>query len=126
MAKGNVLSTIINQIETEGPIRVFDSTPVRDFLWIGDAARMLSDMVMSKETGVYNGGSGVGVSIHDIATEILSASGQFKRQVESTQPTNRFSNLVLDIEQTKVTFGWRPVVSLAEGLSILLNTNPEK
>lgn len=126
MAEDNVLSTILRQIRQEGPIRVLDATPVRDFLWVEDAARGLADMVTGAACGVFNIGSGVGVSIHELATEVLSAAGQAGRQVESTRPGNRFSRLVVDIEQTEATFGWRPTVTLVQGIATLVKMNIAK
>lgn len=126
MAEANVLSTILRQIRQEGPVRIFDATPVRDFLWVGDAARGLADMVAGQACGVFNVGSGVGVSIHELAAEVLSAAGQAGRQVESTQPGNRFSRLVVDIAQTEAAFGWRPAVTLVEGIATLVKMNIAK
>lgn len=126
MAEGNVISTIFRQLQNAGPVRVFDFTPVRDFLWVGDAARGLADMVSGEACGIFNVGSGEGVSIHELAAEVLSVAGQAGRQLESTHPENRFSRLVVDIAQTEAAFGWRPAVTLAEGIATLVKMNIEK
>lgn len=126
MAEGNVLSTILRQLQKKGPVQVFDATPVRDFLWIGDAAQALANMVTGSGCGVYNVGSGQGISIHDLAKEVLTAAGQAGRQVESTHPRNRFSRLVLDIVPTEVAFNWHPTVTLVEGIATLVRMNMAK
>lgn len=126
MAEANVLSTILRQIPQEGPIRIFDAAPVRDFLWVGDAARALADMVVGEACGIFNVGSGVGLSIHELAAEVLSAAGQAGRQVESTKLGKRFSRLVVDIAQTEAAFGWRPNVTLIEGIATLVKINTAK
>jgi nucleoside-diphosphate-sugar epimerase len=120
MAEANVLGTILKQLHKEGPVQIFDATPVRDFLWIEDAARGLADMVAGQTAGIFNVGSGAGVSILELATEVLRATGQSGRPVESTHPGNRFSELVLDITQTGAVFGWRPAVTLVEGIATLV------
>ena len=126
MAEGNVVSAILQQLPNEGPVRVLHATPVRDFLWIEDAARAIADMVVGTACGIFNVGSGKGVSIHELATEILCAAGQTEREVESCFSTNRFSRLVLDSAETEAVFGWRPAVDLVQGIAMLLKWNKTK
>ena len=120
MAKTNVISTILKQIPLDGPIRVFDANPVRDFLWVADAACALANMIRGEAYGIFNVGSGVGVSIHKLAIEILNATGQPERQIESSEPGKRFSKLVLDISETEAAFGWKPTINLVDGINALM------
>jgi UDP-glucose 4-epimerase len=120
MAEKNVFSAIIKQLPDSGPIRIRDSSPVRDFLWVGDAAQALADMVTGRACGCFNVGSGVGVSIHDLASEVLSVAGQVGRQVISYNPTSPFSSLVVDITGVESSFGWRPKVELRQGITALM------
>lgn len=126
MAEGNVLSTILGQIWQDGPVRVLDVTPVRDFLWIVDAARALSLMATGEASGVFNVGSGQGVSIRELANLVLGAAGQAGRPVESVRVGSRFSRLVVDITHTKDVLGWCPAVTLVEGISTLVKMNTSK
>lgn len=126
MAQGNVLSTILKQLQNDGPVRVFDTTPVRDFLWMEDAARALGLMATSDAKGIFNVGSGQGVSIYELASVALNAAGQQERAIEPIHPGNKFSKLVVDPIQTEATFGWRPVVNLVEGITTLVKTNLSK
>ena len=126
MAKGNVLSTILGQIWQDGPVRVLDATPVRDFLWIVDAARALALMATRETSGVFNVGSGQGVSIRELANVVLDAAGQAGRPVESVRVGSRLSRLVVDIAPTKDVFGWYPAVTLVEGISTLVKMNESK
>jgi len=121
MATTNVLSTILKQLPLTGPIRVFDATPVRDFLWINDAARALSAMAIGGASGIFNVGTGVGTSIQQLADTVLIAAGQSVRSVESEPQRDRKpSSLLVDISQTEATFGWRPDITLPEGISTLV------
>lgn len=126
MAEGNVLSTILSQIWQDGPVRVLDATPVRDFLWIVDAARALALMATGEASGVFNVGSGQGVSIRELANVVLDAAGQAGRPVESVRVGSRLSRLVVDIAPTKDVFGWYPAVTLVEGISTLVKMNESK
>lgn len=126
MSESNVLSTILGQIRQDGPVRVLDASPERDFLWISDAARAMALMAMGEATGVFNIGSGQGVSIRELANLVLDAAGQAGRPVESASASNRFSKLVVDIAQTREVFGWYPAVTLVEGISTLVKINKLK
>ncbi len=121
MAAANVLSTILKQLPLAGPIRVFDASPVRDFLWIDDAARALSAMAIGEASGIFNVGTGVGTSIQQLADAVLIAAGQAGRSVESGQQRDKHpSRLLVEIAQTEATFGWRPDITLSEGIGNLL------
>ena len=126
MSRSNVLSAILGQIPGQGPLRVRDTRPVRDFLWVDDAADALSTMAERGDSaGLFNVGSGHGVSVAQLARAALAAAGQDARPVESTTPPPPDdappSTLVLDTSATTALFGWRPATSLAEGLRRLLN-----
>ena len=116
-----VLATILRQAGNEGPMTVRDDTPVRDFLWVEDAADCLAEMAVGTPTGIFNLGSGVGTSVQQLILHVFDILGQSDRAVVTTAPVDRVSSLVLDIEQTLATWRWRPAVPMREGLRRLLN-----
>ncbi len=121
MASNNVISDILKQIPEKNPLQVKDDSPVRDFLWIEDAACGLVDIALASCSGIFNLGSGKGVSIGELLCRVLSLAGQSNRQIQVLQPAKETSSLVLDISLTTKTFGWVPRVELAEGLRLLIN-----
>lgn len=120
MSEGNVLSDILKQIGAEGPVRVRDGSPVRDFLWIDDAVKALSAMATRESSGVFNVGSGVGCSILDLANLVVRAAGEEGRSIESTNTDYRISHLVVDVAETEMALGWHPSVTLLEGVTALV------
>lgn len=120
MDEGNVLGTILKQIPGEGVLRVWDDTPIRDFLWVEDAAEGIVKMALSDKSGIYNLGSGVGTSVFSLAKLALDLCGQPDRQIEASNPSSRLSCLTLDITETKRVWGWQPAVSLPQGLQRLI------
>lgn len=120
MSAANVVSRVLGQIPGDGPIQVLDDRPVRDFLEVGDAATALQAMVEGLACGVFNVGSGLGTSIRDLAQLALHVAGQSDRRVEAMQPSPRQSTLVLDSTNTRQNFGWRPEISLSQGLTRLI------
>lgn len=125
MAQGNVLSTILRQIPGEGPLEVLDTAPVRDFLWVSDAADglialALSDLGRRRGGHLYNLGTGNGVSIGDLARLALDLAGQANRQVEAKRSSLRQSTLILDYSETTAVCGWTPKTPLRRGIGELL------
>ena len=118
--KGTALSCGCN----DGPLTVRDPSPIRDFLWIEDAARGLADMAVGTGLGIFNLGSGTGVSVGDLARLALDLAGQSDRPVVASQPSQRPSSLSLNISSTASTFGWAPQVPLSHGLAQLQESRP--
>lgn len=125
MSSSNVLSAILQQLHRTGPLTLQDTSPVRDFLWVGDAASALVHMIRSPVAGIFNVGSGVGTSIRELATLVLEAAGQPDRPLVSLRSGTPPSSLVVDITETLSAFGWRPSVALREGLRQLVTLTME-
>jgi UDP-glucose 4-epimerase len=120
MAPNNVVSDILRQVPGEGPLTIQNRRPVRDYLWIDDAAEGLAVLATSRKAGVFNFGTGVGTSVEVLAHTALAGGGQPGRAVRATEEAERSSHLVLDISATTQQLGWTPQVGLAQGLKILL------
>ncbi len=121
MASNNVISDILLQIHAPGPIRIRDGQPVRDFLWIDDAARGLAAMARHPAAGVFNLGTGQAHSVRALAELALRLAGQGDRQVVETAPTGRADMLALDPSASEAQFGWRAETGLASGLEVFLD-----
>jgi nucleoside-diphosphate-sugar epimerase len=126
MAGGTVLTTILEQIPGHGPLKVMDTSPVRDFIWVEDAASALAAMVQGTATGVYNVGSGTGISIGEMARLALGLAGEADREVVATRPGHRPSSLIVDISRTEAALGWRPTMALEGGLAAMLAGKQER
>lgn len=120
MASTNVLSRILEQIPGNGVVEIMDDTPVRDFLWVQDAAAGLAAMALGTRVGTYNLGTGVATSIGDLARLALDVAGQVERPVCAISPSQHPSHLLVDISATTVDWNWRPTITLREGLQRLL------
>lgn len=120
MAKGNVLNRILSQIPGTGDVVVYDTSPVRDFIWVDDAAAALTALITGPVRGVLNIGSGIGVSIREVARSALEWTNQRERAITSSHPSSRLSHLVLDISETTKRTGWKPMITLHQGVGNLL------
>jgi UDP-glucose 4-epimerase len=122
MEKNTVIADILRQIPGQGPLIVRDPAPVRDFLWIEDAARCLAAACVVMPGGIFNAGNGRGVAVGDIARIALALAGEDTRLVIAENATGRASNLVLDIDKTRSGLNWSPEIDLHAGLALLLSS----
>jgi len=120
MAKGNVLNRILSQVPGAGDVVVQDSSPVRDFIWVDDAAAALTILITGPVRGLLNIGSGIGVSILRVARTALEWANQGERAITSSHPSSRVSHLVLDITETTKRTAWKPTTTIHQGIGNLL------
>ncbi len=100
------------------PLTVWgDGSVIRDFVHVRDVARLCSLTLHSSAVGVFNAGSGKGVSINDLVRLI---SAQLDRSLEIVrQPPREFDvpAVVLDCGKARAVYSWQPQVDLANGLA---------
>jgi len=93
-------------------------TEKRDLLYVGDLVEFVSLAIKKQKSDfeLVNIGSGMVLSINDLVEEIISASEKrILVQHDLSQP-NIPTSLHLDISKTERLFGWKPKVSLQEGI----------
>lgn len=128
MSDKNVFSAILKQVPSDGPVKVMDTSPVRDFLWVDDAAKGLITLAMDTNTRydrLYNLGTGKGTSIGVLARKILELAGQDDRKVISMCSKGKISVLVLDCDRTLKDYGWQADTTLETGIRKLLAVKVE-
>jgi UDP-glucose 4-epimerase len=121
MAPNNVLADILRQIPGEGPLTLRALAPVRDYLWIDDAAAGLAALATAREAGAFNLGTGIGTSVGELARKALVTAGQSGRPVVASEASDPASHLVLDVADTAARVGWSPAVALDDGLRRLMD-----
>lgn len=119
MSGTTIFADILRQLGGSRPIVIRETTPVRDYLWIDDAADALSRMTQTNVSGIYNIASGTAVSCAELANLMLELAGEQGRGVTGMLPS-RHSVLRLDIAKTKNDFGWSPRTDLRTGIQKML------
>jgi nucleoside-diphosphate-sugar epimerase len=125
MGANTVIADILRQIPGQGALELRDVTPVREFIWIEDAARCITAACRAMAGGVLNAGTGIGLSIGDVARRALELSGESSRPVVGRGDSGRASCLVVDISLTRATLEWAPRTSLDTGLAALIREKRE-
>ncbi|MBI4762511.1 MAG: GDP-mannose 4,6-dehydratase [Chloroflexota bacterium] len=117
-----VIPTIITQALASDEIRLGSLTTTRDFTFVSDT---VSGFLCAAETpgvegAVFNLGTGEEISIGALAQRILSQIGRTVRITEDRQrlrpEASEVLRLVSDNSLAVQRLGWRPSVSLDEGL----------
>ena len=118
LKEGNLFHDVIKQIKND-TIHLRNTTAVRDYLHIDDVSNFLKSVYCNWNEGIYNLGSGEGVSVSEIV-QIISNSMKKNFDVISKNPATKESFLVLDIKDTVKSFNWEPKISINSGLSRFL------
>jgi UDP-glucose 4-epimerase len=108
MSPHNVINDIASQLTLPGAMKVRDDMPVRDFLSISAVVDAIVLLLQTPCPGILNVGSGVGLSIREVAQLALQRVGQQGREIVATQPTARRSINILDIAETQGRLQWSP------------------
>ena len=117
-----VIPTIITQALTGDQVRLGSRAPVRDLTFVEDTVAGFVRAAESEATigEVLNLGSGRGVSIGELADQILAIIGKPVEIVDDparTRPNqSEVQRLVADASKARNLIGWEPRISLEEGL----------
>ncbi len=121
-----VIPTILSQLAAgQRQVRIGDLRPTRDFTYVADTVRAfmaLADAPAEAVVGrTLNAGTGTETSIRDLIELIATAAG---RDVEIVEEPERLRpagsevmRLLCDSSRLTAATGWKPSVSLAEGLA---------
>lgn len=117
---GFLIPDVLAQLRGGRELLVGDTSPVRDFTYIDDAVVMLAKAgsVPAASGMTMNLGSGVGHAVRDVIETAIRVSGsKLRPQVDEKRlrPVD-VPELVVDNRRAREVLGWRPMISLEEGL----------
>jgi GDP-L-fucose synthase len=90
--------------------------PVREFIYVGDAAEAVARLLKTDYFGPLNIGTGVGTSIAELAELVATCVGFTGKIVWNTSKPDGVGRKVLDVTRMKEVLRWSPPTSLEEGL----------
>ncbi len=117
-----LIPSLVRQVldPAQPEIRVADTRPRRDYLYIDDFVELLL-ATFNGPPGTYNAGSGRSVGIGDLVDVINRAAGLHKPVVCEGRPRpDEVLDVVADISHAAECLAWRPRVSLEEGIAAML------
>lgn len=122
----HLIPEILIQANHGNTIQLGNLEPKRDFIHSSDVARAFRALLgaNSFKFEIYNCGTGTEYSVIDIVNAINTATGK-KIIIESTEDRKRKverMHLCADPSKLIQTIGWKPEMTLMQGLSLILNS----
>jgi UDP-glucose 4-epimerase len=112
-----IIGTYLNLASEHRPIEIWgDGSTVRDFIYVKDLTRLCVKSLESSKVGIYNGGSGIGTSVLDIAKMVQEITENTAPIIYKPQRKLDVPISVLEIETTKADFEWNTRVGINEGI----------
>lgn len=118
--KQGVIPIFLQQIAEGMPITVLgDGTMMRDYIYVGDVARMIVETVnRTPAFPVYNVGSGHGTSVNELVGLAREITGRRVVVNHADQPVTFVQRSILDVERFSSEFAGTALVDLPEGMAL--------
>ena len=101
-----VINTFLFNIYNDKTLNIFgDGSNVRDYIYIKDAIKMITNVSFSNTNGIFNIGSGKGMSINDLIIIISNIVGKKPIIKYESSRINDVKVNTLDINKYKKEFG---------------------
>ncbi len=113
--EGGVVAIFLNAMAGGEETTIFgDGGQTRDFVHVDDIVRAL--LLAPGRGGVFNVGSGVETSVRELHERCRAVSGDERPPRQAPPREGDVVRSVLDVSLAAAELGWRPEVSLDEGL----------
>ncbi len=121
-----VITKFLNQIKENKSLEIFgDGSQTRDFIHIEDLVRCIELSIQNideKAGRIYNIGSGQSTSILKLANLCLSLSDKQQEIIFNSKIKGEIMFSETSIEKAKKELGFKPEISLSDGLSKFLKS----
>jgi UDP-glucose 4-epimerase len=94
-----------------------DGKQTRDYVFVGDVARMSALALETDATGPVNVGTGIETDVNALATLLRDAAKSTSPIAHGPAKGGEQRRSVVDIRRAADLFGWRPEVPLKDGLA---------
>jgi len=123
-AYSGVINKFINQlINDKSPLIYGEGKQTRDFIYVSDLVDAIIGVIGYELDGVFNIGTGRGISVNELAKKLMEIMRKEDcKPIHSKPNSSEVENSWADISATKKVFGFRPEISLEEGLRRTVNS----
>lgn len=113
-----IVAVSMARIDSGRPVEVWgDGEAVKDYVYVDDVADGIHRAGVSPEPhGVFNLGSGVGMTVNELLALIAEVAGRPMEVVHAPRMRHDVPRIVLDVSRAKQKLAWQPGVPLREGL----------
>lgn len=122
-----LIPSIVRQVREAEMIEVNDLTPKRDYIFIDDFVEaIVKAMGTRKGFDVFNIGSGVSHSVHEVVNLIKSAAGtDIPLRSVGARRVNEIMDTVADTRKARELLQWSPRWSLSDGIEAVVKNRRE-
>jgi len=119
-----VIANFIRKIDQNQPLEIYgDGETVRDYIHIDDVTACIKKMIHSPAaSGLYNLGSGVGISVQKVIELIKSRSNKDVDIIYHESRRNDVRSVVLDIRKLNQELDFNPRTSISEGIDNMIQS----
>ena len=122
-AYAGVISEFIKRISRNEPPVIFgDGEQIRDFVHVRDVARAVILALKNDGSGVYNIGSGISVTINELANVMFKIMDRKLKPVHTAPRPGDIRHSHASIERAK-RIGYAPTIGLEDGIKELIGSN---
>lgn len=116
-----VITKFLDKIrENKSPVIYGDGSQIRDFIFVKDVARAnLCAMKSNVKKGFFNIGTGISISIKELANLMIKISGKSLEPVFEKLPPGDVKLSKADVSNSMKLLNWKSETSLEEGLKTL-------
>ncbi len=118
---GVIYKFMTTLLRGEAPVIYGDGGQTRDFIYVSDVADANIKALESKATGAYNIGTGRETSINELYVKICGIIGYCPQPRNAPPRRGDVYRSAASIEKAVRILGWKPRVSLEEGLRLTIN-----
>jgi len=113
-----VISTFLRKVQMNESITVFgNGNAEKDYIFISDLVRIVYELSMENESGIYNIGSGIGTSLNKIIEEIKKETKKTININYIDKKSYDVDQFVLDNSKTMNVIEYKPLISIEVGIS---------
>ena len=112
-----LINTLLEKALREEEVVIFgNGSAVKDYVHVSDLTHFLSLALKMNACGIFNIGSGIGVSVNEVI-EIVENVTRKALQIRHEE-TRAFDvlRIILDIKKAKTEVGWSPIMPLNKGI----------
>lgn len=114
LVRPDLVPTLIQKILSPNEASVWSKKPVRDFIYLEDAADAIMLLMDTPYTGPVNLGTGTSSSIGQIAEILQNCSG--KQTIDLDVNVSGPMNFCCDMSLLKRLTGWKPKYTIEQGI----------
>lgn len=130
-APHRLLPTLVRHLSARTPVPLSEGSQVRDFVHVNDVCRGLWDVAShlvdrSMRSGTYNLATGVGTTVATFARQVarcMNADERLLRFGAVPMRPDEVPCIVGDASALHVACGWRPLLTLADGIALSVTTS---